>query len=319
MTATTDESALLAAIIAEPADDNVRLVYADWLDENDQPERAEFIRLQVALAWPDSLPKCEKCEGTKRVTCPVCKGKGGWSTGPHAEDCRWCHGMGKSKCEGCNGDGTARNAMRLRVAELWTQSVWKQLSLDGVHVVHAEPAAPIMPPQRLTAVASRGFVGDLYFPRMSDVCELAIVACDSCGGTGTKYVYAPDNADYRQEACFDCSHGLAAGDWQFTKAALDLAREHPIQRVWVGDVVALQNLDDYGWENCEFRLGDDEPNLPKPLFDAIACLNLTFEHVRGRDGEYLRFHTEQDALDALAVATATALRKAAGITTGGVK
>jgi uncharacterized protein (TIGR02996 family) len=39
-TDTGDE--LLAAILATPEDDGVRLVYADWLEENDQPERAEF-------------------------------------------------------------------------------------------------------------------------------------------------------------------------------------------------------------------------------------------------------------------------------------
>jgi uncharacterized protein (TIGR02996 family) len=42
--------AFLLAIIANPDDDLPRLVFADWLDENGQPERAEFIRLQIALA-----------------------------------------------------------------------------------------------------------------------------------------------------------------------------------------------------------------------------------------------------------------------------
>lgn len=41
----SDEDALLAAIVANPDDDTPRLVYADWLDENGRPERAEFIRL----------------------------------------------------------------------------------------------------------------------------------------------------------------------------------------------------------------------------------------------------------------------------------
>lgn len=41
------ERALLDAIIAKPADDTVRLVYADWLDENGQPARGEFIRVQI--------------------------------------------------------------------------------------------------------------------------------------------------------------------------------------------------------------------------------------------------------------------------------
>jgi uncharacterized protein (TIGR02996 family) len=45
----SDEAALLAAIIAHPDENTPRLMYADWLDENGQPERAEFIRLQCAV------------------------------------------------------------------------------------------------------------------------------------------------------------------------------------------------------------------------------------------------------------------------------
>ncbi len=46
----SDRDALLRAIIDNPAEDTPRLVFADWLDENDEPERAEFIRLQIELA-----------------------------------------------------------------------------------------------------------------------------------------------------------------------------------------------------------------------------------------------------------------------------
>src|SRR5262245_24075479 len=42
----SDEAALLAAIIAHPDEDTPRLIFADWLDQHGQPERAEFIRLQ---------------------------------------------------------------------------------------------------------------------------------------------------------------------------------------------------------------------------------------------------------------------------------
>lgn len=45
-----DGADLLAAIRARPDEDTPRLIYADWLDENKQPERAEFIRVQCALA-----------------------------------------------------------------------------------------------------------------------------------------------------------------------------------------------------------------------------------------------------------------------------
>lgn len=46
----TDGEAILAAILDAPDDDAVRLVYADWLEENGEADRAEFIRVQVRLA-----------------------------------------------------------------------------------------------------------------------------------------------------------------------------------------------------------------------------------------------------------------------------
>ena len=42
--------ALLAAVCAAPDDDLPRLVYADWCDENGDPDRAEFIRTQIEIA-----------------------------------------------------------------------------------------------------------------------------------------------------------------------------------------------------------------------------------------------------------------------------
>lgn len=43
----TDLEALLAAVVANPADDVARLVYADCLEENGNEPRARFIRLQI--------------------------------------------------------------------------------------------------------------------------------------------------------------------------------------------------------------------------------------------------------------------------------
>jgi uncharacterized protein (TIGR02996 family) len=50
MTTITADEDFLRAIIDRPEDDAVRLIYADWLEEHAQPERAEFIRVQCALA-----------------------------------------------------------------------------------------------------------------------------------------------------------------------------------------------------------------------------------------------------------------------------
>jgi uncharacterized protein (TIGR02996 family) len=59
----SDAAALLAAIRAAPDDDAPRLIYADWLDEHSQPERAEFIRVQCELARNDS-PTLRQREAT---------------------------------------------------------------------------------------------------------------------------------------------------------------------------------------------------------------------------------------------------------------
>ncbi len=47
--ANIDEQAFFDAIMADRSDDTPRLVYADWLDDHNQPERAEFIRLSIHL------------------------------------------------------------------------------------------------------------------------------------------------------------------------------------------------------------------------------------------------------------------------------
>jgi uncharacterized protein (TIGR02996 family) len=58
----TDHDALLAAVIAAPADDLPRLVYADWVEERGEPDRAAFIRGQVELArtppWEPFAVRC---------------------------------------------------------------------------------------------------------------------------------------------------------------------------------------------------------------------------------------------------------------------
>src|SRR5438105_511154 len=49
-TTMNQEQAFIEAIAAEPEQDAHRLVFADWLDDQDEPDRAEFIRVQCELA-----------------------------------------------------------------------------------------------------------------------------------------------------------------------------------------------------------------------------------------------------------------------------
>jgi uncharacterized protein (TIGR02996 family) len=60
----TEQLALWAAIRANPLDDTPRLVYADWLQENGDEPRADFIRLQCQIA---QLPNDHK---TRRKVLP---------------------------------------------------------------------------------------------------------------------------------------------------------------------------------------------------------------------------------------------------------
>lgn len=56
MTSVAEHDGFLRAIIEAPADDSLRLVYADWLEDHGNSARAEFIRSQCALArlpWGD--------------------------------------------------------------------------------------------------------------------------------------------------------------------------------------------------------------------------------------------------------------------------
>jgi len=72
----SQHQALLQAILDAPAEDAPRLIYADWLEENGDPDRAEFIRVQYELAQVDdeivTLGKCQ-CLPDPTVPCPRCR------------------------------------------------------------------------------------------------------------------------------------------------------------------------------------------------------------------------------------------------------
>lgn len=50
----SERAALISAVLDDLADDTPRLVFADWLEENGESERAEFVRCQIeAAALPE--------------------------------------------------------------------------------------------------------------------------------------------------------------------------------------------------------------------------------------------------------------------------
>lgn len=64
----------LDAIIAEPEDDALRLIYADWLTDHGEPERAELIRVQIELEHtPEwiTVGDNDGMLGGKRMICQI--------------------------------------------------------------------------------------------------------------------------------------------------------------------------------------------------------------------------------------------------------
>src|SRR5690349_5167993 len=64
----SQDEAWLRAIAEAPADDAPRLAYADWLEERGDAERAEFIRVQCALArLPEDNPARPKLQRREKA------------------------------------------------------------------------------------------------------------------------------------------------------------------------------------------------------------------------------------------------------------
>lgn len=67
----SDRELLLFAILAEPAEDTPRLVYADFLQEQGEDDLAKFIRIQCEISRLRSADNPE-CTSGSATWCPVC-------------------------------------------------------------------------------------------------------------------------------------------------------------------------------------------------------------------------------------------------------
>jgi uncharacterized protein (TIGR02996 family) len=151
----TEQAALLAAVAANPDDDTVRLAYADWLDEHDEHDRAEFIRVQYELGkWTCNFKQTKEQPGWfhdcgtddrgywlcqplrmrngellathpewSRARCPKCEGCG-YVTGS-ADECPTCGGTGGLLGTQTVNGGTVDGRLPLR---------WRCGFIDAVEV-----------------------------------------------------------------------------------------------------------------------------------------------------------------------------------------
>jgi uncharacterized protein (TIGR02996 family) len=194
--------AFLRAILAAPQDDGPRLVYADWLDEQGEADRAAFIRVQCQLArleehgprrvdlearerallerheaaWLGELPPAARAWSFRRgfpdrLALTTEAGTGGWRLPPTvttlALDMEYVSGLGQPSNAAAllTADHPARLAGR-ELTELWPTGDWE--------------AAPLL--ERLTrltldqvSVADPDWQARLRPGRLAGVTDLALV------------------------------------------------------------------------------------------------------------------------------------------------
>lgn len=197
----SDCDELLLAVHRRPYDDLPRLVYADAVEEVD-PERAEFIRLQVALARLGSLPfaSCRSFAVNMR---------------PH-ERC--------GRCVPCQDMNRAAGLLGRHAAEWagdWIGERVAAFRAFGEVLFRRKNTAPTLADIEVTF--HRGFVnairchlGDLFGP-----------SCSACRGFGT---VDPHRGDFRR--CTTCQGQPLSGN----TARVVFAR-HPVTRFAPADMI----------------------------------------------------------------------------------
>lgn len=263
MTATDTESALLAAVRANPGEDAPRLVYADWLEEN---------------------------AGT--VACGACKGEGKIGVGnngnPYMAKCDECNGSA------CVSDGRAELAEFVRVqVELAVEH--SDCGTKGYGPC-GKRCEELRTRERELAVEIDSAFGELPLYWTTDQIPLAkgiIVRrglpavvrctlaewmggeCQNCGGFG-EFRRRYDNGDGPEGPCPDCGGKWNSGPFDDRDDYWDrgtgrtpgigprLAQRWPVVAVEVADVSPMN----FSFGSM-FARGSDESSLPDWLPDEI--------------------------------------------------
>jgi uncharacterized protein (TIGR02996 family) len=136
---TATREALIAAVLADPDDDLPRLVFADWCDEHGEPDRGEFVRLQVGLA------RCRVCHpvGDTEIDF-ACDCEDGLARQREFFDCHgiWRKVVGDARVVVPGGmDPVTSNAIRLRRG--FAESIVTTAKLDVAHLDAVLAAHPV--------------------------------------------------------------------------------------------------------------------------------------------------------------------------------
>jgi uncharacterized protein (TIGR02996 family) len=122
---TSDERGLLDAIRDDPYDDALRLVYADWLEENGRADHAELIRVQIALEQEQRNWKAlERREGKL-----IEKLKATWPAALADAGVSYRRGLGVAEWAGFADFAEGPRRLRSAGSPAWV--VERELTIDG--------------------------------------------------------------------------------------------------------------------------------------------------------------------------------------------
>jgi uncharacterized protein (TIGR02996 family) len=195
----TDHDALVRAICEHPDDDTPRLIYADFLDETGEADRAAFVRAQVELArtpaWEPFAVMCRHRKGDWSETGEPFRGSlpelpAGWNVAWHERAFR--RGLGWRVHIGSLHaweelaprlfEQTPVGELHLRAPA--TLDDWRRFAaadwVKRLRAVHLEAGSPVEPVRVLCGTPAATGITDLHF-HVSNSPGLAILVADLLG------------------------------------------------------------------------------------------------------------------------------------------
>ena len=226
---------LLATVLACPEEDGPRLVLADWLEEQGDTERAEFIRVQCALALKPGRD-CGYKPGRRQPP---------WCSDP---SCCSCH-------------------LYVQVRELWRKLPTAKVFAPWAGGISTHPENSIFwigHQDGPECFVKRGFVAEIHC-RLTDW-----MGSDICEGCYNSEEHGPaGHGNWKRSEC-PCCHGTGTTPG----IGPALVRQQPVEVVRITDKRPLGASADgfFGWE-APHRHREESHQLPGTIFRLLPRRN----------------------------------------------
>jgi uncharacterized protein (TIGR02996 family) len=297
----TDHAAFLRCICERPAEDGPRLVYADWLEEQGDGDRAEFIRVQVELAGSFA---CDYFPDSELLSCRK-RGNSDKPTGPRTD----------LTCDSCNRVESLRarsTALLTQHAREWARPVTEWLpkcsDCDGAGQLHqpypggwgvCETCRGSGHDPAFSYEFRRGFIEHVAGPS-------AVMwggECERCRGSG----------DVRGDPTYGIKCGFCSGKGRRPGLLSRLVAVTPIMTCGlVGaepQAYPTMRAEQYGWYRGVRNESHPEPfNVPTPIWARMVEMKDCQAH-----GHWADFPTLADANAALSNASIDVARADANL------